>query len=316
MRHRLVAIDKESGTVRWTREMPRVLGQSLDSSITYGFGSTMAGGVVVAMDVALFGFDPQNGNLRWTFLPKFRIQELSLPSSDDQTVYAATAGGYVYALDPASGNVRWQTVVVDSPAVAYNPVPAGGDVYGGFTVFAGTASDSGGVFALDAATGATRWIFYFPRPSQAVRPRGWIRPAVAGGYIVAATEGGGLYALDRSTGTVAWSGLPSDLASQGNAAVAAFDNRVFVGFNTGVVLALNLGSGKELWRMAEIPYSVRRMTADSQKLYVTFAGVFGALNVSNGTIAWRQSDFGILGAVVDTNRVFGAGPNGFYSFVK
>jgi outer membrane protein assembly factor BamB len=291
----------------------------LDSSgslRTYGFSSVMAGKVLVAMDVSLFGYDGQSGNLLWTFAPPLRIQDISVLGGDDTGVYAATAGGHVYAIDPTSGQQRWHAVVADSPAVAYNPFPSEGSFYGGFTVFVSTSADSGGVFALDAGTGANRWTFYFPRPSAQVPARGWIRPAVAGSILIAGTESG-VYALSRQTGAVRWSGLPADLQTKGVGAVAARGNRVFVGFNTGAVVALDLESGRELWRNQTIPVTVRQLSADDVNLYVTFAGQFAALHASDGSLAWKPGgDVGVLASTMDQDRVFLAGSSGFYAFSK
>jgi len=307
--HRQVmAVDKQSGKVRWISGMPPFPGQP-EGSFASGLGSAMAGGTVVTMDLVLYGFSPQTGELRWTFKPPFRIQDIALPGTDGTNVYTGTPGGMVYSLDGGTGTVRWATFVGDSAAVPYSPVTSGGNVYVSFTVRSGATPDSGGIMALDAATGNAQWRFYFPRATPVTTPRGWIRPAVAGNLVVAPTEGTALYALDRVTGKVAWQGVPGEVAGQGIGAVAASQDRVFVGFNSGDIVALDAATGREIWRSAEVQLSVKRIIADRDRLYVTYLGPLGVLDASTGTLLWRTS-FPVLEAVVDDNRVYAAGSEG------
>ena len=74
---------------------------------------------------------------------------LSSPAYWDGTVYFGTGGGNVYALDAASGNLKWKfqtgDVVHASPAIADG------------TIFIGSWDSY--FYALDAATGKEKWRF-------------------------------------------------------------------------------------------------------------------------------------------------------------
>ena len=64
------------------------------------------------------------------------------------TVYAGSDDGTVYALDAATGGLRWAYTAGDSVS---DPAVAGGTVYVG--------GHDGTVYALDAATGRLRWTY-------------------------------------------------------------------------------------------------------------------------------------------------------------
>ena len=327
LHHEVIAVDKGSGKVLWQQRTPPVNAVgSLDTSLSYGYGSAMAGGSVIVMDYALSGFAPQTGSLRWTFTSTAgTVSEISVPGSNGQSVYQGTSGGYVFALDGATGSLTWQSRAVnDDQATVYSPVPAGGDVYAGFTIFPPTGPnmppDSGGTVALDAATGAVKWTFYFPRaPTLTSTPRGWDRVAIAGSYVIAASEQL-LYALDRTTGTMVWQGPPADLVSARIGAVAAQNGRVFVGFTSpGYVVALDATTGRELWRFTGVQLAlVRNISTDDEHVFVSYAGPFVALDAATGAVRWQVAPTAQLmsGAAVDSDRIYVSGGQGYYAFRK
>jgi outer membrane protein assembly factor BamB len=309
--HRLLALSKQSGKVFWSIEMPQVFGPLPPGSVTSGFGSSTAAGRVVAMDIVLFGFAAQTGELGWTFKPPLRIQDITLPASDGVHIFTATPGGTAYSLDAATGAVLWESFIGDTAAVLYSPVSAGDAVYISFTVRA-EPIDSGGIVALRAATGERLWSFYFPRATPFTAPRGWIQPAVSGDLVLAPTEGTALFALDRQTGRVAWQGVPGELAGQGIGAVTGAPGRVFVGFNTGVVVALEATTGREIWRCPDIAFSVKRMIADHDQLYVNYAGPLGVIDIATGKLRWRTT-FPLIASAIDGDRIYAAGSGGLYA---
>jgi alcohol dehydrogenase (cytochrome c) len=113
-------------------------------------------------------------------------------------VYIEDMRSNVFALDLASGRVRWRRLFG-----ATNPGPDGLAVSGG-QVYGATDSSA---FALDAATGKILWR-HFLATSRA--PFVDIAPQVADGLVYVSTVGlppegdGVLYALDRTTGKIRW----------------------------------------------------------------------------------------------------------------
>ena len=74
--------------------------------------------------------------------------------SDGSVYFGSTVDNHVYALDSASGDVRWRFAT--SGAIRFAPVVWEGGLYVG--------SDDGYAYCLDAKTGALRWKY---RPSPA-----------------------------------------------------------------------------------------------------------------------------------------------------
>jgi outer membrane protein assembly factor BamB len=129
--------------------------------------------------------------------------------------------------------------------------------------------------------------------------------------VIAPTEETALYALDRITGQVVWQGVPGDFAGQGIGAVAGTRDRVYVGFDTGNIVALEAATGREVWRSGAIQLTVKRIMVAGNRLYVTYLGPLSALDLDTGTQLWRTT-FGIFDAVVDGDRLYAAGSEGLY----
>jgi hypothetical protein len=135
------------------------------------------------------------GRLRWT-----DYYNAPSPAVTGRTVYVGSGGtngsNEVYALDAATGKIRWtySTIAGD---VVYSPAVAGGIVYVG----SGGNSGDGEVYALDAATGKIRWTY------RTIGNSVYSGPAVAGSTVYVGTVssvGGAVYALNAATGQVRW----------------------------------------------------------------------------------------------------------------
>ncbi len=132
---------------------------------------------------------------------------------------AASAAAGLYALDPATGEIRWT-------------VPMGGilqtaEVDGDVLV----AVDGGRVLRLDGRTGATRWQTQLGHTVGAPGA-----PVVVGPLVAVATSKGALYLLDKRTGE------PRQRFDPGTGFLAApsagTDGSLFVLSNGGVLYAL------------------------------------------------------------------------------
>ncbi len=112
---------------------------------------------------------------------------VSSPTVSGGLVFVGGGDGQVYAVDLASGRLRWthrtQHRVRSSPAVALGRVFAG--------------SFDGNVYCLDAATGAEVWKF---ATGDAVQSS----PSVADGMVFFGSRSMAVYGFDAATGRLVW----------------------------------------------------------------------------------------------------------------
>lgn len=168
----------------------------------------------------------------------------------DGKLFVSSAFGMLWALDLATGAEVWSKRF-DAPLTAA-PTIAGGAVYV-------VASDSTG-WALNAATGQTDWqLSGAPSPSAMV---GGAAPAVTGDLVLFPTSAGELIAARRDTGQIMWrravagtrigvayasvTDVTGDPVVQGDV--------VYVGNQSGRVMALNRSDGRIIWTADEAAY--------------------------------------------------------------
>ena len=178
----------------------------------------------------VFSLDRRTGKQRWTV---HRTSALGMevggyagPLLDHGKVYVAFSDGHVGAYDANDGTERWTPVDLSAEAeqsagfeapryldVDTTPVPD--DLASGRVIY--VASYAGGVFALDAETGARVWsndkavgvteLFLWREPAHAPNALGPDRggPIVpARRRLLATSSVSGLWALDPATGEKKW----------------------------------------------------------------------------------------------------------------
>jgi len=138
---------------------------------------------------------------------------------DDMRVFVPLASQHLAAFDWQHGDDLWSIPL----AVTSAPVPANGVVY----VAAGST-----IHALDAATGAVRWMSPAAAPAQLVR--------LAGERVVAIGTRG-IQAFDAASGAAQWS-RPLDDAGDPVGAVTTTDS-LLATFAKGAVLRVALDDG-------------------------------------------------------------------------
>ena len=131
---RLVAIDLQSGRVRWTSESATAWAPSVD-----------AGLVVVAGDELLTALDPATGRTLWRVPMPGGFS--APPITAGGWVIGASAGGDVISIRATDGQALW-TRSLGSP-VRVRPALTATGVY--------VSLDDGRVVALDLTSGAPRW---------------------------------------------------------------------------------------------------------------------------------------------------------------
>ncbi|HKG94876.1 MAG TPA: PQQ-binding-like beta-propeller repeat protein [Gemmatimonadaceae bacterium] len=197
--HQIVAIEKATGRVRWTRST------GLPGLYTNGHNTVLAASVVAVGDVDVYAFDRATGERRWVFRPANDDQPgYGWLASDGATIYADSPEGRVYAIDAATGAQRWATDLSGGRAETgtLHPTLKDGVVYVG--VYRNGFDATGALVALDAATGAVRWTHEFTPELPRQYSRCWGGAAFHGDKVIVASEDGRVFALRAATGEVAW----------------------------------------------------------------------------------------------------------------
>ncbi len=298
-RHDVIAISRDTGKVRW-RARTGEPGES-----TVGDAVVVTNGVVVVGDYNLMAFNAEDGGLRWRFLPDDGYAAgVFLGGVADGIVFTGSPAGRVYALDAASGALRWSTAISDrSETTVYEPIVSGQQLFAGFTNF--HIPETGGVVALDRATGRVRWKSDFPETGNVLSQTNWAGGLVLeDGLVIASAGDGNIYAFDRDTGERKWtipkvSGEiksivpPSDVDHR----VLALGRHVLVaGSLTGYVIAYDTSTQEERWRHAGgFDGSTSFIFAnDAHTVYVPYvSGMLVALDIETGKEKWRMGDYQI-----------------------
>lgn len=303
--HQLSAVDRPTHALRWTQRLNDAPG------VTAGTTVGLAGDVVVAGDTDVFAFDRRSGRPRWRFVSGYDDspgQFMAAPGG--QLVVSGSGSGRLYALDAATGALRWRTPPLGEHVTVFVPVLDDPDVIAPFTDF-GAAPRVGGVASFHGRSGALRWLVRFP-PLDATRPVG------AGGGVVAtrrevfaAASDGTVYAFDRETGRRRrrWPPAPcsrggGDPASSADApaherpadavddfrALAVRGDTLLVSSLSGVLCAIGLADGRVRWQYASVlDGSIAfGMSLGARHLYLPYAsGRLIAVRVDDGREQWR-----------------------------
>lgn len=131
-----------------------------------------------------------------------------------ETIYAGSVDRKVYAVDLASGQLRWSSRL--------GGLIGGGVLVVGDTVYAASGRPEGKVYALDAHTGRRLWRTTTGTVSAPL--------ALVDGILVAETQRGEVFGLDPVAGTVRWrrivgfSRIPAVQGDSGTLVVATIDS--------------------------------------------------------------------------------------------
>jgi outer membrane protein assembly factor BamB len=217
----------------------------------------------------------------------------------DGTLYFGVDPGSVYALDGATGAVKW---IYNAPPINmsryyFDSSPAIG-VDG--TVFMG--SSDGDLYALDGTTGILKWMF---SSGNSVSSSGLASPAIGpDGTVYFVTFEQSLFALDGATGTLKWS-FPVQSRyreSTQNPAVAT-DGTVYINGDGGNVVALDGATGAIKWGancgvnggVAGLAIGVNgTVVCGSLDQSVYAVNVVEALDSATGAVKWTYSISGLL----------------------
>ena len=221
----------------------------------------------------------------WTFDTGGRVR--GRPTVIDRFVYVASDTGHLWALDKRSGVQRWRSDVdVGSPARIPTTEPkTRWDRYGSSVVSDGKrlyfASRDKRLYALDQVSGKELWHVDAGDIMTAT-------PALYRDLVVFAAYDGAIRAVRTKDGAEVWK-YDAKLPIAGDLAIS--NGRVFAGSRTYDLVALDAGSGQELWKhyywlsWIESPPVVRDSTvytgsSDATKVY--------AIDPASGRSKWES----------------------------
>jgi outer membrane protein assembly factor BamB len=205
----LYAVNRADGTQRWKFDTRG----PVSSSPAYHDGLVY----VASVDGNLYAVDAAAGTLRWSFATKGerrftapgihgaiprteRMPDpfdvfLSSPTIASGLVYVGSGDQHVYALDAATGTLRWSFATGD--VVHASPAVAAGLVYIG--------SWDRNLYALDAMTGRERWRYTTGNDTTIYNQIGIASSAaVTDGLVLVGGRDGHFHAVDARTGALKW----------------------------------------------------------------------------------------------------------------
>jgi outer membrane protein assembly factor BamB len=252
-------------------------------------GIAVAGPAVVAAstggDVAAFRAGTGPGDRPADWLWRARLGPVYRRPGVDRaarTLFVPSADRHLYALDAATGQVRWR-FAADAPVLSEPlAVTAGPD---GYVVF--TAGDR--LLAVEAATGRLIW---------SVPGRGFSagRAACDGERVYTAAADGYARAHDLRTGQEAWSYPMVSGDAHRVALYSGWDDVVALGAGTVLVAtvagsqAVDAVTGTPRWRFpGTTMYPPAVLPGDGTVLLATEQGVISRVDLAGGRPAWQAS---------------------------
>jgi eukaryotic-like serine/threonine-protein kinase len=288
----LYAIDAATGAEKWrfaTGQPIRSSPAVVDSTVYFG-----------SYDGYFYALESATGKLKWKFaiegerrfeakglhglkpatqtLPDFWDFFLSSPVVGQGLVYFGCGDGHCYALDAATGQLKWKFATQD--VVHSSPALADGLVYFG--------SWDSYFYALDATTGAERWKFKTGEDKKRFNQVGiQSSPAVVDGVVYFGCRDSHLYALDAKTGAKKWD-FPNK-ATWINTSPAIHGGVAYVGTPIPAnFYAIDAASGKLLTKLeVNMPIFSSPAIAGGMAYFGSFNGKLYAVDLKTGAFAWE-----------------------------
>jgi outer membrane protein assembly factor BamB len=275
----VVTISAEDGSLVWSAE-------TNTESILFTYMAANSNVLMVAAAAEMFAFDARTGDQLWVRQVETEDDVFPPPSMRNGLVYFSEYQGgdssTIYAVEERTGREVWS---IETGPVNLDQMTTSDQLV--------VVSDADGfLHGIDALSGERRW---------QVQPGGTV--SIVGNIVFVQTRQGGeaFIALDGDSGREMW--RFDDFAHL----VASTDDRAFVGINfandgSSLLLAVDLTTGEEIWRVRDLSVNTGIVVGGS--LYVTGSEtVFGtlspialALSVRSGNDRWRISLNASVGA--------------------
>ena len=220
---------------------------------------------------------------------------------NNNVLVTAGVDGSVVAMNADNGKILWQQKL----PVKITSTPAVNDNY----VFVTTID--GYLYALNQKNGKQVWKMSLPSMVLSA-------PTATNDVVVVAAHDATVEAFAADTGRMLWSwdGNVPALTLYGNASPLIYNNKVYVGFANGQLIALDLYQGLSQWQvpvaLPSSPNAVGSMVdvdatplEDNDVIFtVAYHGSLMALNSSDGKLLWEHPDFSAFETpAIDSNRI-------------
>jgi outer membrane protein assembly factor BamB len=269
----------------------------------------VADGRVVVMDPAglVTSFDVTSGKRIWEFdtTPEdSRSTNIGGGVSINAgTVYVSTGRAELLALNAATGEVTWRVALAEPARSA--PTVADGRVF---------IAMLGNVIAAFAVADGKR-IWSYTGTDSVTSMLGMPAPAYADGILVAGTNSGELVALRAATGAALWNdnlaSARGRLAATGVSAIHGMpviqNGRVYAISMGGLMLALDLRSGRRLWER-EAPGQDMPWVVGEWLFVLSAESQLAAVNREDGSVAWLTQLPRFENVEKKRNPIFWSGP--------
>ncbi len=263
----------------------------------------VSGGLVyfASYDGRFYAVEAQTGHLRWKFatggerrfeakgihgfLPKNQTIAdpfdifLSSPVLALGGVYFGSGDGNVYALDAATGDLRWKFATGD--VVHASPAFDNGTIYVG--------SWDSYFYAIDAATGKQKWRFHGGEDPVIHNQVGFqSSPAVVDGVVYTGCRDSNLYAIDAATGKEKWR-----FANNGSWVIvspAVVNGKVvFATSDSSLFHIADAATGKPVLEQGTSGYVFSSPSvAGGVAYYGVMNGTLQARDLSDGKLLWQD----------------------------
>lgn len=292
----LYAFNAATGGLRWKNH---VSSRDADSKLTVDQGV-----LYVLVGTELYGLDVSTGNTLWTYDTGYAGLSVTVSKG---LIYVGCHGSFgdkLCALNATTRELQWvgQT---SFRGVKYGPSVANGVVY---------VTESGSVWALNAANGYYLWNYYVDKVFDIT---GW--PALGNGAVYVAGAGV-VYAVSTATGQLIWS-YP---LSTENAVAVAGGLVYALDYQTGDVVTLNAVTGKKMWNANFGDCSQYPLLLPIVANGVLYAGAtvgcdtpighLYALNANTGELLWNEVTGGVRAATVANGVLYVGAESALYAF--
>ncbi|MBQ8750443.1 MAG: PQQ-binding-like beta-propeller repeat protein [Alphaproteobacteria bacterium] len=221
---------------------------------------------------------------------------LAAPVVLNNRIFVMDANGLVSAFNFKNGTRLWENnLSVASKNFKETKSRASGLAIDNNLLFATTGF--GGVYAMDAITGAPKWRKVLEAPIR-------ISPTITPNMLLVQTVDNKLYALDKMTGNELWRfGVAFEdtvIAGGASPAYDAEDNIVVAGFSNGEIVVLNATVGTPLWSHMlvsnrQVNYSTEINTIgsfpiiqDGSIFAISNSNTLTALDIRTGDVLWNN----------------------------
>jgi outer membrane protein assembly factor BamB len=202
---------------------------------------------------------------------------LSSPVVAQRTVFFGSGDGHVYAVDAASGELKWKFAAGD--VVHASPAYADGVVFVG--------SWDSYFYAIDAATGKEKWRFHGGEDPVVHNQVGFqSSAAVVDGVVYVGCRDSNVYAIDAASGKEKWRVNNAGSWVVGSPAVAN-GKVIFATSDSALYQVVDAASGKPIVHEQGKAYMFSSPTVAGGVVYIgVLNGTLEARDLTSGELLW------------------------------